>query len=48
MDVQICKPFEPKFKNDGRYGLYQFVSIVAREKLENGKARLVQSQTSNN
>lgn len=32
MDVQICKPREPSFKKKG-YSLYQFVAIVAREKL---------------
>ncbi len=34
MDVQICRPREPSFKKNG-YSLYQFVAIVAREKLEN-------------
>ena len=32
MDVQICKPRESSFKKNG-YSLYQFVAIVAREKL---------------
>ncbi|MGI0101731.1 MAG: hypothetical protein ACREA7_03940 [Nitrosotalea sp.] len=38
MDVQICKPLEPKFKKD-EYSLYQFVAIVAREKLKGSTAR---------
>ena len=38
MDVQICKPLEPSFKKKG-YSLYQFVAIVAREKLESAKLR---------
>ncbi|MDE1838761.1 MAG: hypothetical protein KGH87_02460, partial [Thaumarchaeota archaeon] len=38
MDVQICKPLEPLFKKKG-YNLYQFVAIVAREKLESAKLR---------
>ena len=36
MDVQICQPLESKFKKDG-YSLYQFVAIVAREKLDSSK-----------
>ncbi|MGI0101921.1 MAG: hypothetical protein ACREA7_04920 [Nitrosotalea sp.] len=47
MTLQICLPLEPKFKKDG-YSLYQFVAIVAREKLESGKARLIQSKRSSN
>ncbi len=43
MDVQICQPLESKFKKDG-YSLYQFVAIIAREKLVNGKARQDQAQ----
>lgn len=38
MDVQICQPLESKFKKDG-YSLYQFVAIIAREKLESSKDR---------
>ncbi|HZS73570.1 MAG TPA: hypothetical protein VFA69_03600 [Candidatus Nitrosotalea sp.] len=38
MDVQICQPLESKFKKDG-YSLYQFVAIIAREKLESNKDR---------
>jgi hypothetical protein len=38
MDVQICKPRESSFKKNG-YSLYQFVAIVAREKLESSKTR---------
>ncbi|MGI0088561.1 MAG: hypothetical protein ACREBI_11485 [Nitrosotalea sp.] len=37
MTVQICKPREPSFKKK-EYSLYQFVAIVAREKLENVRA----------
>ncbi|SMH71284.1 hypothetical protein [Candidatus Nitrosotalea okcheonensis] len=44
MDVQMCKPLEHNFTRKG-YLLYQFVTIVAREKLESGKKRQeVQSQ----
>jgi hypothetical protein len=38
MDVQICKPRESSFKKNG-YSLYQFVAIVAREKLESSRTR---------
>jgi len=38
MDVQICQPLESKFKKDG-YSLYQFVAVIAREKLESSKDR---------
>ncbi|MHB9161637.1 MAG: hypothetical protein ACYC6W_12250 [Nitrosotalea sp.] len=38
MDVQICKPREGSFRKNG-YRLYQFVAIVAREKLESGRTR---------
>ncbi len=47
MDVQLCRPLEHNFKKKG-YRLYQFVAIVAREKFESGKARLMQSKRSNN
>ncbi|MGI0007585.1 MAG: hypothetical protein ACREAR_06270 [Nitrosotalea sp.] len=47
MDVQICKPLEPKFKKDG-YSLYQFVAIIAREKLESAKLRESQPVYSGN
>jgi len=36
MDVQICKPREPSFKKKG-YSLYQFVAVVAREKLSSSR-----------
>ncbi|MDE1839045.1 MAG: hypothetical protein KGH87_03900 [Thaumarchaeota archaeon] len=38
MDVQICKPREGSFRKNG-YRLYQFVAIVAREKLESSRTR---------
>jgi hypothetical protein len=38
MDVQICKPREGSFRKNG-YSLYQFVAIVAREKLESSRTR---------